>query len=101
MKPAQPATDSSGTRRRLPASRMVLFGVLALAIIGGAAWALLGSSLLIVRHVEVTGNHLVPAAEIRVAARIRPGAPLATVDTGSAARRVERAGRGRTPSSLL
>jgi cell division protein FtsQ len=69
---------------------MVLFGVLALAIIGGAAWALLGSSLLIVRHVEVTGNHLVPAAEIRVAAKIRPGAPLATVDTGSAARRVER-----------
>ncbi len=90
MRPRKPAPGSGGSRRGLPSWRTAFFAVLGLAIIGGAAWALLGSSLLVVRHVEVTGNRLVPAAEIRAAARIRPGAPLATVDTGAAAHRVER-----------
>jgi cell division protein FtsQ len=76
---------------RVPAGpgRTVLFGLLALAILAGAAWALLGSSLLVVRHVEVTGNQLVTAAQVRQAARIAAGAPLATVNTATAARRVE------------
>jgi cell division protein FtsQ len=43
----------------------------------------------VVRHVEVTGNRLVTAAQVRQAARIRTGAPLATVDAAAAARRVE------------
>jgi cell division protein FtsQ len=70
--------------------RAAFFGVLVLAIAGGAGWALLGSSLLVVRHVEVSGNRLVPAAEIRAAARVRIGAPLATVNTTVLAQRVER-----------
>jgi cell division protein FtsQ len=67
----------------------VAFGLLASAILAGGAWALLGSSLMVVRHVEVTGNRLVTAAQVRRAARITKGAPLATVNTGAAARRVE------------
>jgi cell division protein FtsQ len=67
----------------------VAFGLLASAILAGGAWALLGSSLLVVRHIDVTGNRLVTAAEVRRAARIKTGAPLATVNTGAAARRVE------------
>ena len=66
-----------------------VFCVLGLTILAGAAWALLGSSLLVVRHVEVTGNRLVTAAQVRQAARIAAGAPLATVNTAAAARRVE------------
>lgn len=69
--------------------RTAFFGVIVLAILGGAAWALLGSSLLVVRHVQVTGDRLVPAAEVRAVAAIRPGTPLATVNTGAAAHRVE------------
>jgi cell division protein FtsQ len=69
--------------------RTALFGLLVVAILAGAAWALLGSSLLVVRHVEVTGNRLVTAAQVRQAARIAAGAPLATVNTAAAARRVE------------
>ncbi len=84
------AADRGGSRRPRNPWRAALFGVLALAIVGGAGWALLGSSLLVVRHVDVTGNRLVPAASIRAAARIRQGTPLATVNTGAAARRVER-----------
>jgi cell division protein FtsQ len=69
--------------------RTAFFGVLVLAILAGAAWALLGSSLLVVRHEEVYGNRLVPAAEVLAAARIRPGTPLASVNTAAAAQRVE------------
>jgi cell division protein FtsQ len=70
--------------------RAAFFAVLILAILAGAAWALLGSSLLVVRHVEVTGNRLVPAAQVRAAARIRAGQPLARVNTTAIADRVER-----------
>jgi cell division protein FtsQ len=37
----------------------------------------------------VAGNHLVPAATVVAAAGIRPGTPLASVNTTAAARRVE------------
>jgi cell division protein FtsQ len=82
--PARPAR-----RRRNPA-RAAFFGVIILAIVAGAAWALLGSSLLIVRHVVVAGNRHVPAGQVRGAARIRVGQPLARVNTAAAAQRVDR-----------
>ena len=75
----RPAGEPSGTsrratrRRRGDPWRAAFFGVLILAILAGAGWALLGSSLLVVRHVEVTGNQLVPAAQVRGAAESRPG----------------------------
>lgn len=81
--------SQSRQRRRHDPWRTAFFAVLALAIAGGAAWALLGSSLLVVRHQQVTGNKLVPAATVVAAARIRPGTPLASVNTTAAARRVE------------
>jgi cell division protein FtsQ len=64
----------------------VLTGVAILAI---AVWALLGSSLLVVRSVSVTGSGTVPAAEVIRAADIAPGTPLSRVDTAAVARRVE------------
>src|SRR5262249_46026494 len=54
------------------------------------AWALLGSRLLVVRSVQVTGNHLVSKAEVVAAAQIPAGLPLARVNTAAAAHRVER-----------
>jgi cell division protein FtsQ len=76
-------------RRHADPWRAGLFGVLILAIVAGAAWALLGSSLLVVRHVDVSGNRLVTAAQVRSAARIPVGQPLVRVNTEGAARRVE------------
>ncbi len=69
--------------------RAAFFGVLILAILGAGAWALLGSSVLVVRHEEVTGNGTIPAAEILAAAGIRHGTPLASVNTSAAAHRIE------------
>jgi cell division protein FtsQ len=83
------APEHRGFRRRPDPWRKAFFGVLAVALLAIAVWAVLGSSLLVVRHVQVTGNHLVPAGEIRALAEIKPGTPMARVDAGAAARRVE------------
>jgi cell division protein FtsQ len=83
------ATPARSARRRRDPWRTAFLGVLIVAILAGAAWALLGSSLLVVRHVVVTGNRLVPTAQVRAAARIPTGQPLARVNTAAAARRVE------------
>jgi cell division protein FtsQ len=74
--------------RRWRAAFLCMF---VLAILAGAGWAILGSSLLAVRNVQVVGaNRLVPAAQVRSMAAIRLGTPLARVDTGATADRVER-----------
>jgi len=69
-------------------------GFIALAVVGmvaAAAWALLDSRFLVVRSVAVTGsNHLVPESEVLAAAAIPKGLPLVRVNTGDAARRIER-----------
>jgi cell division protein FtsQ len=69
--------------------RAAFIFIVAVVIVVGVAWALLGSSLLVVRHVRVTGNGGVPAAQIRAAAGIPGGTPLARLDEAAAARRVE------------
>ena len=85
-----PAPAASGRARRPGGPwRAAFFGGVLVAILAGGAWALLGSSLLVVRHLEVSGNHLVTSAEVRAAAQITEGTPLASVDTGAAARRVD------------
>jgi cell division protein FtsQ len=83
------ASGGPPARRGRDPWRAVFFGVVILAILGAGAWALLGSSLLVVRHEEVTGNGTIPATEILAAAGIRHGTPLASVNTAAAARRVE------------
>lgn len=83
------AGSASRGRRHADPWRTALVGVLVLVVLGGACWALLGSSLLVVRHVEVFGGQLVTAAQVREAAKIKPGTPLASVNTEAAALRVE------------
>jgi cell division protein FtsQ len=60
-------------------------------VAGVMAWALLGSSLLVVRSVRVTGaGRALPSGRVLGAARVSYGQPLIWVDTGAVARRVER-----------
>lgn len=85
-----PDQDAAAPRRRSRGRRAFVVAI-ALTIVVVAVWALLGSSLLVVRTVRVTGSGgLVSAAAVRAAARIPLGEPLARVDGGAAARRVER-----------
>jgi len=73
--------------------RALFIGIVGVAIIAGVGWALLGSSLLVVRRIEVTGNTGLPAARVRAASGIQPGTPLARLDAAAAVRRVERLSR--------
>jgi cell division protein FtsQ len=69
--------------------RAALFALALTAIVAGAAWALLGSRLLAVRSVVVTGTRLVPQSEVLAVAGIEPGTPLIRVNTAKVAARVE------------
>lgn len=65
----------------------VLLGVLGAA----AGYLVLGSSAFAVRTVAVVGVGAGPAAQVRAAAAVPPGTPLARVDAGRVAARVLRA----------
>jgi len=69
--------------------KAAFFGVAAAALIVGVAWALLGSSLLVVRSVRISGSQAIPAGKVLAAADIKLGTPLIRVDTSAVARRVE------------
>jgi len=83
---------SGGPRRQAGSRRrwLAAFCVLALAgIAAGVAWVLLGSRLLAVRSVVVTGTRLVPQSEVLAVAGIRLGTPLIRVNPAQVAARVE------------
>ena len=69
--------------------KAVFFGLAAVAIVAGVAWALLGSRFLVVRSVRVTGvGSMVSRAQVLAAAQIPPGLPLIRVNTSAVAHRV-------------
>jgi cell division protein FtsQ len=87
----RPGARRPGRGRPRPHWKAVLFALTALVIVGVMAWALLGSSLLVVRSVRVTGNgRAVSAGQVIGAARVSYGQPLIWADAGAIARRVER-----------
>ncbi|GAA3976630.1 hypothetical protein GCM10023085_68800 [Actinomadura viridis] len=89
--PGDPSEEDGSPRRRRPV-RWKAFCVvlLVLALLGGLAWVLLGSRLLVVRNVEVTGSELAPRDRIVATAGIRLGVPMARLGTGAVRDRVER-----------
>jgi cell division protein FtsQ len=69
--------------------KAVLVALTAVAIVGVMAWALLGSTLLVVRSVQVTGTgKAVSTGQVLAAARVQHGQPLIWVNTGEIAHRV-------------
>jgi cell division protein FtsQ len=87
--PAAPPPGAPSPARGRSPWRTAFFGLAAVGLVAGIAWALLGSKLLVVRSVVVTGTHLVPVGQVRAAAAIGTGVPMIRVDTGAAASRVE------------
>ena len=69
--------------------KAVFFGLTAVAIAGAMAWALYGSTLLVVRLVRVSGTgKAISVGQVLAAARVPRGQPLIRVDTGAIAHRV-------------
>jgi cell division protein FtsQ len=84
--PPNQAGPRVGSRRRW---RVALLALALAGIVAGGAWVLLGSRLLAVRSVVVTGTRLVPQSEVLAVAGIKPGTPLIRVNTARVAARVE------------
>lgn len=76
--------------RRWLAWRTGLGAVLVLALVVGVAWLVFFSSVLAVRGVQVAGADVLSPGEVRQAAAVPTGEPLATVDLEVVAARVEK-----------
>jgi cell division septal protein FtsQ len=81
-----PSKKVSIPRKKWRAAFFVLAGV---GIVGAVTFALLGSRLLVVRAITVTGTHLVTPAQVIAAANVPAGTPLIRVDPTQVALRVE------------
>jgi cell division protein FtsQ len=88
--PDPAGTGGAPRRRRTDPWKAAFFTLATVAILAGAAWALLGSKFFVVRSVQVTGPAGISRAEVIAAAGIRPGTPLIRIDPAAVARRVER-----------
>jgi cell division protein FtsQ len=93
---AYPAADRTRRRfarrqwaRRWLAWKYVVAVVLLLALVVGAIWLVFFSSYLSVRGVEVDGVQQLRASEVRAAAAVPDGEPLARVDVDRVRSRVE------------
>jgi len=85
------ATDRITLRRRRGRRRRWLFvGIAAtvVALLAGAAWLVLGSDVLGVRTVAVSGNSIANADDVRRLVEVPLGTPLARVDLDGVAGRV-------------
>ena len=76
--------------RRWLAWRRVLAGLVALGLVGGLVWTVFFSSALAVRGVQVEGTDVLSPQQVRSAAAVPQGVPLATVDLAAVRARVER-----------
>jgi cell division protein FtsQ len=82
--------DRAAARRGRSPYKTGFFALAAVGAIAAVAWLVFGSRFLVVRSVQVTGTHLVPAAEVLAVAGVPDGTPLAQVNTGAVASRVDR-----------
>jgi cell division protein FtsQ len=84
---AEGAADPAAARRADPWKAAFVILLIA-AVLAVVAWVLLGSRLLVVRDIEVTGTDRVDRAAVADATGVTTGTPLARVDTEAAARGV-------------
>ncbi|MGW5636795.1 cell division protein FtsQ/DivIB [Streptomyces sp. NPDC003832] len=87
--------ESSGPpparRMRPPRLRMIIILAVALVLLGaGGVWALYGSNWLRVERVTVSGTRVLTPAQVREAADVPVGSPLASVDTDAIEARLKR-----------
>ncbi len=83
--------ERAASERQDRRSRRVRRGALATAgllVVGAVGWVVLGSPVLAVQRVVVTGEHRLTEAEVLAAVGVRDGTPLARVDTDAAAHRL-------------
>ena len=84
---AQRAADERRSRRRRLLRRTGTGMGVVLPVVG-LGWVVLGSSLLGVQRLAVSGEHRLTQAEVVAAAHVTDGTPLARLDTAAVRRRI-------------
>lgn len=69
--------------------KVIFVALLVAAMLATLGWVLLGSRLLVVRHVEVSGTKLIARDQVAAAGRISLGSPMVRLDTAAVRRRIE------------
>jgi cell division protein FtsQ len=92
VKPPDSARRFSGRARdrRRQAAAPWLVGALVAAILAMIGWVVFGTGLLGVARIEVTGTQVLRPDQVRAAAQVTSGTPLARLDLDAVADRVER-----------
>src|SRR5262249_33814654 len=95
-RPAPRAIDPRIRERRVAVLRAKgrrrlrwMIGVILLAALAAAAWAVTHSSLLDVERIRVTGTQQATPRQVRLAARVKPGDALLFMDGGATGGRAE------------
>ncbi|QVQ54684.1 FtsQ-type POTRA domain-containing protein [Spiractinospora alimapuensis] len=76
-------------RRRSNPWKLAFVLLLTVGVLAAVVWILLGSRLLVVRDIEVSGTDRIPEADVVDAVAVEQGTPLARVDTDAASERAE------------
>ncbi|UGY94997.1 cell division protein FtsQ/DivIB [Streptomyces gobiensis] len=85
-----PPAQRAGRRLRLPRLRTLLILIIVAMVLGSfAVWALYSSNLLRVERVTVSGTRVLTEEQVRGAAEVPMGVPLASVDTGAVEHRLK------------
>jgi cell division protein FtsQ len=85
-----PGSSASWKRARAASRwRAAFFALGCAGILAAVGWALLGSRLLVVRVITVSGTRLVSSGQVIAAARVPAGTPLIRVDPAQVASRVQ------------
>lgn len=87
--PADTGDQARPAPRRSSRWKALFVALLVVGVLGTAAWVLLGSRLLVARHIEVVGERLVPRDRVLAVARVRLGEPLIRLNTGAVRDRIE------------
>jgi cell division protein FtsQ len=88
-KTAGAAQARAAAWRRPNRWQVVCVALLVAGVLGTAAWVLLGSRLLVVRNVQVSGAKIVPQDRVAAVARVPLGTPMVRLDTDLVRDRVE------------
>lgn len=92
----------SGRRRRWrKRSRAVIVVVALVAVVGGGAYVALGTDLLAVKSVDVTGTHVVATSAVLTAAQVPVGTPMVRLDGAAVRSRILAGARGIASVSVV
>ena len=86
---ARGVAAARSSKRRARKYRAIFFALAMTGVVAAVVWAMLGSRLLVVRSVVVTGTNLVPVSTVLEVADVQPGTPMVRVDATEIAARVE------------